>query len=170
MDFLELMKKRRSVRAYKKELIPQELVEKILEAIRLAPSAGNIQSFRIKVIEDEQTKKKLVNASFGQMFILEAPIIIGFFAFPEESKLKYGERGARLYSLQDATIALYTASLMADELGLGSCWIGAFDDAKVCEAFGVDLKRFIPVGFLPIGYPNEEPKDKVRKEIDELLL
>ncbi|MCX7831049.1 MAG: nitroreductase family protein [Acidobacteria bacterium] len=170
MDFFELMQKRRSVRSFKSDPIPQELIDQILETIRISPSAGNVQPFRIKIVKDKETKEKLVKASFNQTFIAEAPIIIGFFALPSESGKHYGERGERLYSIQDATIALYSAHLAVDALGLGSCWIGAFNDGQVCEAFKVDSKKYIPVGFLPIGYPNEEPKKKKRKKLEELIL
>jgi len=170
MDFFELMEKRRSVRSFKEDPIPKELIDKIVETVRISPSAGNVQAFKIKIVSDKETKEKLVKASFGQKFIAEAPIVIGFFAVPSESKQHYGERGERLYAIQDATIALYTAHLAVDALNLGSCWIGAFNDGMVCEAFKVDSKKYIPVGFLPIGYPNEEPKKKKRKKLEELIL
>ncbi len=170
MNFLELMQKRRSVRSFKGDQIPQEKIDKILECVRLAPSAGNIQSFRIKLITDKETKEKLVKASFGQSFIAEAPLIIAFLALPSEAKRHYGERGEKLYSIQDATIALYTAHLAADEFGLGSCWVGAFNDGQVCEELKVDSKKYIPVGFLPIGFPEEEPKKKHRKELGEMII
>ncbi|MFB3851106.1 MAG: nitroreductase family protein [Acidobacteriota bacterium] len=170
MDFFELMEKRRSVRAFKSDPVPQEEIDKIIEAVRIAPSAGNVQAFKMKIVEDRETKEKLVKASFGQSFIAQAPIIIGFFAVPSEAGKHYGERGENLYSVQDATIAIYTAHLAVDALGLGSCWIGAFNDGQVCEAFKVDSKKYIPIGFLPIGYPNEEPKKKKRKKLEELLL
>lgn len=170
MDFFELIKKRRSIRSFKQDAISQEVIDKIVEAVRIAPSAGNLQAYRIKIVSDKETKEKLVKASFGQSFITQAPIIIGFFAVPSESGRHYGERGERLYSLQDATIALYTAQLAVEALGLGSCWIGAFNDGQVCEAFNVDSEKYIPIGFLPIGYHDEEPKNKKRKKIEDLIL
>jgi nitroreductase len=170
MDFLELMQKRRSVRSFKDKEIPEEILDKILEAIRIAPSAGNIQSYKIKIIRDKETKEKLVKASFGQKFIAEAPVVIAFLAHPVEAKRHYGDRGEQLYSIQDATIALYTAHLATTELGLGSCWIGAFDNKSVLEAINVDRKKFICIGMLPIGYINDEPKEKKRKSLNELIL
>ena len=170
MDFLELMQKRRSVRSFKDKEIPEEILDKILEAIRIAPSAGNIQSYKIKIIRDKETKEKLVKASFGQKFIAQAPVVIAFLAHPEEAKRHYGDRGEQLYSIQDATIALYTAHLATTELGLGSCWIGAFDNESVLEAINVDRKKFICIGMLPIGYINDEPKEKKRKSLNELIL
>lgn len=170
MEFFELMQKRRSVRSFKPDSVPQEMIDKIIEAVRIAPTAGNVQAFRIKIVSDKETKDKLVKASFGQSFIAEAPIVIAFLAVPSESKTHYGERGEKLYSIQDATIALYTAHLAVDALGFGSCWIGAFNDGQLLEALKLDSKKYIPVGFLPIGYPNDEPKKKKRKKLEEIVI
>jgi nitroreductase len=170
MDFLELMQKRRSVRSFKDKEIPEEILDKILEAIRIAPSAGNIQSYKIKIIRDKETKEKLVKASFGQKFIAQAPVVIAFLAHPEEAKRHYGDRGEQLYSIQDATIALYTAHLATTKLGLGSCWIGAFDNEYVLSALNADKKRYVCVGFLPIGYPEDKVSEKKRKELKDLIL
>lgn len=170
MDFFELMEKRRSVRSFKPDIVPQEYIDRILECIRFAPSAGNLQSFKIKIVLDRETKEKLVKASFGQSFILEAPVVIAFLALPSEAGRHYGERGEKLYSIQDATIALYTAHLASDSLGLGSCWVGAFNDGQVCEALKVDSRKFVPVGLLPIGFSNEKFSTKKRKRLKELLI
>jgi len=86
MDFLELMQKRRSVRSFKEKEIPQELLDKILEAVRIAPSAGNIQSYKIKITKDREVKEHLVKASFGQKFIAQAPIVIAFLLIQKRQK------------------------------------------------------------------------------------
>lgn len=169
MNFYDLMQKRASIRKFTNKEVEEELLQKILEVIRLAPSAGNLQPFRVKIVKDEETKRKLAKASFNQNFIIEAPIVLVFFAYPEESKIHYGERGERLYSIQDATVALYTAHLMAEELGLGSVWVGAFNDSEILSIFNLS-KKFVPVGLLPIGYKGEFPSKKKRKSLEELLL
>lgn len=169
MDFEELLKTRRSVRAYDGRPFPEELLGRILEAVRTAPTAGNVQAFRVKVVRDEKTKKALVPACLGQAFIADAPVIIAFTASPSESKEKYGERGEKLYSLQDATIAVYTAHLMASELGLGSCWIGAFKDEEVSRVLELP-KDLVPVGLLPLGYAKDGPTARKRKRLEELVI
>ncbi|HNT16832.1 MAG TPA: nitroreductase family protein [Acidobacteriota bacterium] len=169
MDLEKLLRSRRSVRAYDERPFPEEFLDRILEAVRLAPTAGNVQAFRVKVVRDRGTKEALVPASFGQSFIAAAPVILAFMACPSESKEKYGSRGEKLYSLQDATIAVYTAHLMAEELGLGSCWIGAFKDEEVAQVLGLP-KELAPVGLLPLGYAKDGPSAKKRKELAELLI
>ncbi len=169
MDFEELLQTRRSVRAYDRKPFPEELLDRILEAVRTAPTAGNVQAFRVKVIRDEKTKNALIPACHGQSFIAAAPVILAFMACPSESKEKYGERGEKLYSLQDATIAVYTAHLTASELGLGSCWIGAFKDEEVSRVLQLP-KDLVPVGLLPLGYAKDDPAVKKRKGLEELVI
>jgi len=169
MDFSKLLETRRSVRAYEKKPFPEELLLKVLEAARIAPTAGNVQPFRIKIVRDEETRKALVPACRGQAFIADAPVILAFFAVPGESKEKYGERGEKLYSVQDATIAVYSAHLMASELGLGSCWIGAFNDGEVSRVLKAP-DVYVPVGLLPLGYAADEAKDRKRKRLEDLVI
>jgi nitroreductase len=168
MGFEELLNKRRSIRAFEGKPFPEEHLQRILEAVRLSPTAGNVQAFRMKIVRDKETKEKLVPACRGQAFIADAPVIIAFFGSPQESKEKYGTRGEKLYSVQDATIAIYSAHLMAAELGLGSCWIGAFSESEVSSVLktGDDL---VPVGLLPVGYAKETPRERKRKKLEDLI-
>jgi nitroreductase len=169
MGFEELLDKRRSIRAFDSKPFPEEYLQRILEAVRIAPTAGNVQAFRMKIVRDKETKEKLVPACRGQAFIADAPFIIAFFSSPQESKDKYGTRGEKLYSVQDATIAIYTAHLMAAELGLGSCWIGAFSESEVSKVLNI-ADDLVPVGLLPVGYAKEEPQQRKRKTISELII
>lgn len=169
MGFEELIKKRRSIRAFDSRPVPEELLDKILEAAMLAPTAGNVQAFRMKIVRDKATKDKLVPACLDQVFIADAPVIIIFLACPTESKEHYGTRGEKLYAVQDATIAIYSAHLMAAELGLGSCWIGAFNEGNVAIAAKIP-KEFVPVGLLPVGYPKESPGTRPRKALWKLII
>ena len=169
MDLRKLLETRRSARAYDGRPFPEEFLDIILEAVRTAPTAGNVQAFRVKVVRDEKTKKALVPACHGQSFIAAAPVILAFMACPSESKEKYGERGEKMYSLQDATIAIYTAHLMASELGLGSCWIGAFKDEEVSMVLDLP-KNLVPVGLLPLGYAKDGPAARKRKRLEELVI
>ncbi len=168
MEFFELIEKRRSVRSYLSKDVEDEKLEKILKAANSAPSAGNLQAYRIYITKDREKKKKLAIAAFGQKFIAEAPVVLVFCANPEESGIYYGERGRRLYSLQDATIAATFAMLACYELGLATCWVGAFDEDSVRRVMGIP-KNLVPIAILPIGYPKEKPEKTGRKRLSEIV-
>jgi nitroreductase len=169
MDFEKLLATRRSIRAFDTKPIPEEFLDKILEAARMSPTAGNVQAFRMKIVRSQAVKEKLVPACLNQAFIADAPVIIIFSACPAESKEHYKERGEKLYAVQDATIALYSAHLMAAELGLGSCWIGAFNENQVRGAAKIS-NEYIPVGLLPVGYAKESPDQRPRKAVWKLII
>jgi len=169
MEFFDVLKTRRSVRAFKPAVPPKEKLDAILGAIRIAPSAGNVQAFKIRVVTDTAVKRALAKASFGQGFVAEAPWVIAFLTDAEASRASYGERGAQLYAVQDATIACAHAHLAAAAVGLGSVWVGAFSAAAVTSALGTP-PEFVPVALLPVGTPAEEPKPTSRKTIEELVI
>ncbi|MCF7876196.1 nitroreductase family protein [Candidatus Bipolaricaulota bacterium] len=165
MNFFDLIKKRSSIRAYKERPVSEEQVEKLLNAANSAPSAGNLQSYKILVIRSEEVREKLVKAAHGQKFLSQAPVVFAFLQDKERSRDKYGDRG-EFYSLQDGTIAATYLQLAAVELGLGSCWIGAFDDEAVIDALP-SSKR--PLALLPVGYPARTSRnDSVRRELEEI--
>ncbi|MEM2174295.1 MAG: nitroreductase family protein [Candidatus Micrarchaeia archaeon] len=165
MEFFELLKKRRSVRKFEKKDIEERKIKEILEAMNTAPSAGDLQAYKVFIIKDEKIKERLAKAAYGQYFISEAPVVFVFFANPKESGRKYGKRGEELYCIQDSTIACTYAQLAAENLGLSSVWVGAFDDEEVKEIIGTNLR---PIAILPIGYPSEKPTKTPRKRIDEI--
>ncbi|MEM4221833.1 MAG: nitroreductase family protein [archaeon] len=166
MEFFEVLEKRRSVRKFKEKEIPSEILEKILYSSNLAPSAGNLQAYKIYVVKDKETKKEIADAAYGQEFIAEAPIVLVFCAVPEESSWKYGPRGEKLYCIQDATIVCAYAQLAATALGLGSVWVGAFDEERIKKIIGTEN---IPVAVLPVGYPDEALKKRKRKDLNEIV-
>lgn len=167
MDFFEVLQKRYSVRAYKPDPIDDATLTKILEAVNSAPSAGNLQAYEVILVRDPERKRQLARASWDQWFIAEAPVVLVFVANPERNR-RYGKRGAELYCVQDATIACSYAQLAATALGLGSCWIGAFDDDKVREVVGIP-QNMRPVAILPIGVPADMPEPKERRPLGDLV-
>jgi nitroreductase len=168
MEFFDVVKRRHSIRKFKPDDVPEEKLKLIFEAVNLAPSAGNLQAFEVFVVRDKIKLKQLSKAAFDQEFIAEAPIALVFCANPDRSAIKYGLRGRKLYCLQDATIACAYAQLSATALGLGSVWVGAFNEKEVLKIIGVggDL---IPVAILPIGFPDEEPEPTPRRQIKDLF-
>jgi len=166
MEFFELVKNRHSIRAFQEKEVEPEKIEKILNAANLAPSAGNLQAYKICVVKEKRAREKLSEAA-NQEFVASAPVVLVFLTDPDQSAQKYGSRGEKLYSLQDATIACAYAQLAIADLGLASVWVGAFDEGAVSEA--IDAPRNLrPVAILPIGYPAEKPKIKPRRPLSEL--
>jgi nitroreductase len=168
MSFFDLIKTRRSIRAYAARAVEPEKIDVILSAANAAPSAGNLQAYEIHVVRDAATRRNLVHAALGQEFLSQVPVVLLFFAHPNRSAAKYRQRGAGLYSVQDATIACAYAQLAATELGLGTVWVGAFDDDAVAKA--VNAKpEWKPVAMLPIGYAAEAPAATPRRNLTDLV-
>lgn len=168
MDFFEVLEKRHSVRKFKQEKISPETVKKLLNAITSAPSAGNLQAYKIVTIKEAQGKRAIADACKGQGFIASAPLILVFFADTEKSSERYSERGKELYSVQDATIAAAYAQLSAVALGLASCWIGAFDTPALMKACNTP-EKMLPVAVIPVGFADETPLGTDRASLESLV-
>ncbi len=167
-DPLWVLRERRSVRKYASVPVSKEIIEKILDFSRFAPSAGNLQPWRIYLINDEKLKRELAEASFGQDHVAEASWVVVITMVPEESASKYGDRGRHLYSIQDtAALALYIM-LTSKAYGLDTCWVGAFDNDRVWKIIGSPSGER-PVVIIPIGYGEEFPETPYRKSLGRIL-
>jgi nitroreductase len=156
MDFWQVLQERYSVRDFDTTLdVPPEMVERILEAAIRAPSAGNRQPWHFYVVRNVQMRQGLAAAAYGQGFIAQAPVAIVVCADAEQSAGRYGNRGRTLYCLQDTAAATEHILLAAVALGLGGCWVGAFDEAHAARVLGLP-GRHRPVAILPIGKPARE--------------
>ena len=164
MEVFEIIKKRRSVRNYKQESVPEEILKRVLEAARLAPSANNSQDWKFIVVREEKTRKKLAEAAAGQSFIGEAPIVIAAVALNPEQMMSC-EVPAYAVNL---AIAIDHMTLEAAEEGLGTCWIGAFSQEKVKEILKIPA-RYKVVALLPLGFPADIPGPKSRKSSKEII-
>jgi nitroreductase len=167
VDLFEVIKKRRSVRAFTPQPVEPEKVAQVLAAANAAPSAGSLQGYEIFQVTREKERAALARAALDQFYVAQAPVVLVFCANPARSAAKYRERGARLYAIQDATIACTFAMLAATALGLGTVWVGAFDDAAVQRVLG--RQDLLPVAILPMGYPAEEPEPTPRRSLEELV-
>lgn len=151
-DFWEVLKKRHCTREFdpKKE-VEDEKIEKILEAAKMAPSAGNMRDWHFEVVKDSDKKIKIAQAALGQMFIAEAPVVIVVCSDLKIAEEHYGERGVSLYSAQDSAAACQNLFLAATALDLGACWVGAFDEREVRNI--LELPEHIrPLVIVPVGY------------------
>lgn len=166
METQEAIHTRRSIRKFKTRPVEFYKIGRCIWAAMQAPTAGNIQDFRFMVVNNPDLKKGLAQAALEQYWMANAPVIIVIFSEWTKSKRFYGIRGERLYTIQDCAAAAQNLLLAAHDQGLGACWVGAFDEDKVCSVLGIpDYAR--PQALIPIGYPDEEtPKPAKFKMYD----
>jgi len=164
MKFQELVKERYSVRAYKPDDVPKDLIDNILEAARMAPTAVNRQSFKLFVIKTAGFRDELKKVYHREWFS-QAPYIIGICGIPEENWVR---KDGKNYVDVDSAIVMDHVILAATDLGLGTCWIGAFDPAAAKKFLDLP-SEMEPIAFTPIGYPADNPGIKRRKPVDELV-
>ncbi len=169
MDFWQVIEERRSVRNFDtgRDVTP-ETVQRVLEAAIRAPSAGNCQPWHFVVVRSERTKDRLAEAAYGQWFVAEASVVIVVCADPDRSSWRYGSRGVQLYCLQDTAVATEHILLAVTALGLGACWVGAFDERAAAKALGLPA-NLRPVAIVPIGYPAAHPYRTSRRSLEEVV-
>jgi len=168
LDVFEAIKTRKSVRAFTNEEVSKEEVQKLMDAARRAPSAGNIQPWEFIIVRDAKIKHKLSAAALNQTFIKEAPVVIVVCADEARSSSGYGNRGASLYCLQDTAAAIQNMLLAACALGLGTCWVGAFHEDEVAKV--VNTPRNVrPVAIVPVGRPARKPSAPPKRSIREFV-
>jgi nitroreductase len=167
MNLLETIKNRRSIREFQKKEIPKEIIDQLIEALIWAPSAGNLQSRKFYFVFNQEIKKKLVEAAFGQSFIGQAPLVI-VGCTDEKIALRYEERGKNLYSVCDVATSIQNLMLLAAEKGLGTCWVGAFDEKEVSKILNLP-ENLRPIAIVPIGYPAEKPEAPPRVSKEETI-
>ena len=167
MKLDEAIKKRRSIRAYKPRDVPDAVVEKLIEAASSAPSAGNIQPWRFVIARNPEVKKELAQAA-DQAFIEEAPVVIVVCANEKRAETGYGVRGKTLYCIQDTAAATQNIHLTAYSLGLGTCWIGAFNEDQAKKAVNAP-EEMRPVAMIPVGYADEAPAQRNRRPLSQIM-
>jgi len=168
MNVLEAIKGRRSIRAFKNQGVPAEIVEELIDAARWAPSAGNIQPWEFIIVRKPRIKRRLVETALGQMFIEEASVVIVVCADEERSSQGYGVRGKTLYCIQDTAAAMQNIHLTAYSLGLGTCWVGAFREEETRKILKIP-RGMRPVAIIPVGYPAEAPTARMRKSTSQIV-
>ena len=156
MDALEAIKKRRSVRDFVDRDVEWELVMQVVDAGKLAPCAGNLQSWKFVIVKEEAHRKKIADACLQQDWVAKAPAIIVVLSEPEKQKQMYGTRGERLYAIQGCAAAAENMLIAATALGLGSCWVSAFNEEQMRQLLNYPEHLFTQV-VIPLGYAEEEP-------------
>lgn len=165
MSVLEIIQRRRSVRKYKGDPIPDDVFSRVLEAARLAPSGKNFQPWKFIIVRDQDLKRRLGIASNGQKFIAQAPVVIVFCGFPDNC---YSRMGNYMKSWPiDVSCAIDHLMLQAEEEGLGTCWIGAFEEKAVKPILNIPENVKV-LALTPLGYPAETPRDRGRKPLEDI--
>lgn len=161
MNFCDVIKSRYSIRKFLVKSVPDTLITEILELAKLAPSAGNLQAYKVVVVKDKEVKRAL--------HLIEAPVFLIICALPEVSAGRYGDRGRNLYSIQDATLFASYIQLAAVDLGLATVWIGAFNENKVRRILGLRADTR-PMAIIPLGYPAEKKTERRRRRLTDIVI
>jgi len=169
MEFFEAVDKRQSIRAYQSRPIDDDAIDRLLEAVRTAPTAGNLQAYQVYLVRTPDKIKALTKASMNQECVAKAAAVLVFCTDAPRSIGKYGDRGRDLYCIQDTTIAATIAHLAATALGLGSVLVGAFKEDEVAAAVGAP-PHHRPITMLPLGYPAEQPDRTARRALDDFVI
>lgn len=167
MEFADVIRKRRSVRHFNSKLdVSDADVRALLDAAVAAPTAGNIQPWRFTVVRTLEARERLAGV-LRQRWATAAPVVLVVSVDPRPCAARYGDRGEFLYALQDTAAAVENILLTAVDLGLASCWIGAFDEDAVRDALGITAP-ITPVAILPVGYSAESAGRPARRPLDEV--
>jgi nitroreductase len=194
LDILEVIAKRRSIRKYDPDPIPDEVLGRLLEALRLAPTGGNRQAFRFVVVREQGMKERVAAACRwvpgmpnGHAFVAEAPVVIVACGSEKDSITRFNKDGnvtlgmgvpladismdpAAYNNLMavDLAIALDHLSLAATEAGLGTCWIAALDEREMREVLGVpeDMRALF---VMPVGRTSNWPEPRPRKALEDIV-
>jgi nitroreductase len=168
VDFYEVVRTRRSIRSYRPDPVPDDVLKRVLEAARISPSGSNRQPWKFIIVKNKELKRKLAVACHNQMFIAEAPIVI--VACGYNIHWNRGEYMGDLSMLIDVSIAFTHLILAARAEGLGTCWIGSFSNKEVKEILRIPEDVNV-VAITPLGYPKDERFEEPgpRKPLLEIL-
>ncbi len=164
MDLFEAIATRYSVRGYRPDPIDDETLARVLEAARRAPTASNRQPFRVIVVHTKGREDELLRV-YGRPWFVQAPLVLAMVAVPGEAWRRMDDKP---YDEVDATIAMDHLVLAATALGLGTCWIAAFDPDAARAVFGLpdDVE---PIAFTPLGLPDKPAAATGRRPLEELV-
>ncbi len=176
--FIDLASRRRSIRKYKRDPIPETILDKILMSGQLAPSGNNSQPWRFIVINDEKVKKNLYEVAGKQKWIVESPITIAVVA-DMKAKMKPEFRDqdisvddpehqrVLLKTVRDTAIAADHMVMAATDEGLGTCWIALFEQDDIKPVLNVPSHCYV-VAIITVGYSNEKPEPRPRKPLSDI--
>lgn len=167
METLEAINQRRSIRKYLDKPVEFEKITTIIDAARKAPSAGNLQDWGFVIVTEKDLIRQVASYSVEQYWIQTAPALIVVCGFPEKHEMYYGLRGKRLYNVQDCAAAIQNILLSATDVGLGTCWVGAFEEDKIRALFAIppDVR---PQAIITLGYSDDAPQERSLMPIENI--
>lgn len=168
MTILEIIKSRRSIRKYKDKKLPTKLIKHLKEALIWAPSAGNLQARKFLFVHEKEMRVKLSQGALGQEFIAKCPLVVVCCADLEKIATQYGKRGENIYSVCDVSASVQNMMLAASESGLGTCWVGAFNEARISMMLKLP-ENLKPIALVTVGYPDESPEPPKRVGINDAV-
>ena len=156
MNVLQAVRQRRTIRTYRRTPIPDDVLDRLVLSLRWAPSSGNLQRRKFYFVFDPKLRKSLAKIALDQTFVAQAPLCVVACADHRIEK-DYGQPGVDLFCLLDVAASLQNLGLVAYEEGLGTCWVGAFEEQEVRDL--LDLPKYLrPVSLMSVGYPAEDPE------------
>ena len=167
MEVFEAIRTRRSIRKYKDKPVPFDDIVTIMQAGKYAPSAGNLQNWKFIHVKTDEKREAIAKACMGQDWMEQAPVFIVVIAEPEKAERYYGTRGARLYTIQGCAAAIENMLLTAHSLGLGSCWVGAFDEDEIWSILSLPEEKTVQA-VITIGYSDETPEPPPKYRIEHV--
>jgi len=167
MHTLECIRTRRSIRSYEDKPVEWDHVANIVDAGRLAPSAGNLQNWKFIIVTDEGVRKKIAEACSKQMWMQRAPVHIVVLGEPEKASRFYGNRGERIYTIQSCAAAVENMLLAAHSLGLGACWVSSFSDSAIRKTVNAP-EHVVVQAIVTVGYPDEIAEVPPKSRIEQL--
>ena len=168
MDVFEAIRTRRSIRKYKDKQVPWDNIVTIMQAGKYAPSAGNLQNWKFIVVKTDDKRTAIAKACLQQEWMETAPVFIVVVAEPKKAERYYGTRGASLYTIQGCAAAIQNMLLTVHSLGLGACWIGAFDEDEIWRILGLPEESSVQ-GIITIGYADEAPESPPKMRIEHVM-
>lgn len=168
MDIFNCIFGRRSIRKFRTEPVEWLKVGRLLEAGLAAPTAGNLHDVRFLVVTDDDKRREIAHYCMDQLWMASAPIFIVVNSTFQKTQRFYGVRGERLYSVQSAAAAAQNILLAAHELGLGACWVGAFDEDSISDVLGIPGHTRVQA-VIPVGYADEMPPMPPKAHLHEMV-
>ena len=166
-DLIDAIRGRRSIRDFKSDPIPDPTIGRILECGRLAPSAGNVEPWFFYVVKNPEIKAQI--AQISEKWLDKAPVVIVVVADYREEAAAMGQRGKEMYILQDTAAATQNMLLAAYGFGIGSCWVGDFDQVAIARLLNIPEGQK-PVVLIPLGYPARDKEEPVPdKPLDQIV-
>ncbi|MFH1174491.1 MAG: nitroreductase family protein [archaeon] len=159
MNIFDAIDGRRSIRSFLVRPVEFDKISAIIEAGTLAPSAGNLQDWKFIIVSEKEVITKIAESALGQYWIAKAPVLVVVCGMLSRQEKYYGDKGRNVYCAQDCAAAIENMLLTAHALGLGSCWVGGFDEHNLRHYLDIPNSAQ-PYAILPLGYPDEGPEER----------